>query len=66
MIQCSCTGYEKGLPCNMVVNYHGTVTLADVVKSPPFESQPLEAGEHKHTWKIKEVEFGKKKYGSTS
>jgi len=50
---------KTGMPCNLVVNYHGNVTLADVVKDPPFDKMPLLEGEHKHIWAIKEVTFGR-------
>ena len=45
--------------CNMVVNYHAPITLEEVQKCPPFHNLPLEPGEHKHEWKIKEITFGR-------
>jgi len=43
----------------MVVNYHSPITMAEVVKCPPFHNFPVEEGEHKHVWKIKEITFGR-------
>ena len=50
MIKCTCTVSN----CFFVVNYHSPITLANVVKSPPFDNMPLLEGEHKHVWKIEE------------
>lgn len=57
MIRCTCT-----IPnCFFVIRYYPPITMADVVKSPPFDKMPLLENEHNHQWKIEEVPIRGKK-----